>query len=75
MLKTSEHENFFNNTIDLLCIADSNGVFRQLNPEWEKTLGYPLKELEGQPFIKYVHPDDVEANYYCNPAIGQPRKN
>jgi PAS domain S-box len=60
MLKTTEHENFFNNTIDLLCIADSNGVFRQLNPEWEKTLGYGLQELIGQPFIKYVHPDDVE---------------
>lgn len=58
--KTSEHEKFFNNTIDLLCIADTNGCFRQLNPEWEKTLGYSINELIGQPFINFVHPDDVE---------------
>ncbi len=51
---------FFANSIDLLCIADTNGLFLKLNPEWEKTLGYQLTELEGKPFIELVHPDDVE---------------
>jgi PAS domain S-box-containing protein len=57
----SEHQFdlFFENSIDLLCIADANGVFIKLNPEWEATLGYKLSELEGHPFVEFVHPDDV----------------
>ncbi len=51
---------FFNNSIDLLCIATTDGFFIKLNPEWEKKLGYKLSELEGQRFIDFVHPDDVE---------------
>ncbi len=53
-------ENFFAITPDLLCIADLGGDFRQLNPSWEKVLGYPLAEMEGTPFIGYLHPEDVE---------------
>jgi PAS domain S-box-containing protein len=58
--KSEELERFFANSIDLLCIADTDGYFRRLNPEWKNVLGYDVSELEGQPIIKYVHPDDVE---------------
>ncbi len=51
---------FFENSIDLQCIADTKGFFRKLNKEWESTLGYPVSELEGKRFIEFVHPDDVE---------------
>lgn len=51
---------FFDNSIELLCIADTNGVFVKLNPEWTNTFGYSLSELEGQPFLNFVHPNDVE---------------
>lgn len=62
-LQTKIHEldQFFSVSLDLLCIADAEGYFRRLNCAWEKTLGYPLAELEGTPFIRYVHPDDVAA--------------
>ncbi|MBN2761503.1 MAG: PAS domain S-box protein [Bacteroidales bacterium] len=53
-------DQFFSNSIDLLCIADMQGYFRKLNPEWERTLGYSLSELEGKKFIEFVHPEDVE---------------
>ncbi|OPX69509.1 MAG: sensory histidine kinase AtoS [Methanoregulaceae archaeon PtaB.Bin056] len=56
--KTRELDLFFQNAIDLLCIADTDGYFRKLNPEWERTLGYPLDELEGRSFMEFVHPDD-----------------
>ncbi len=59
--KTEELEKFFNNSLDLLCISDSDGYFRRLNPEWEKVLGYDIKELTGRKFIDFVHPDDREA--------------
>ncbi|MCU0631856.1 MAG: PAS domain S-box protein [Methanolinea sp.] len=56
--KTRELDLFFQNAIDLLCIADTGGYFRKLNPEWERTLGYTLDELEGNSFLDFVHPDD-----------------
>ena len=56
-----EIEQYFNNTIDMFCIADVNGLFRKLNPEWERTLGYSIKDLLGKPFLDFVHPDDKEA--------------
>jgi len=56
---TEELDRFFTTALDLLCIADMNGLFRRLNPQWEVILGYPLAELEGRPFLDLVHPDDV----------------
>lgn len=49
---------FFTNSLELLSILDNNGNFIKLNPEWEKTLGYSLSELEKQPFIDFVYPND-----------------
>lgn len=59
--KTEELEAFFSSTIDLLCIANLDGYFLRLNPEWEQTLGYRLPELEGRCFLDFVHPEDLEA--------------
>lgn len=59
--KIEETDRYFNTSLDLLCIADSDGKFRRLNPQWEKTLGYPLEELVGTRFMNYIHPDDIEA--------------
>jgi PAS domain S-box-containing protein len=56
--KTEELDRFFTVTLDLLCIADTDGYFRRLNPQWEVVLGYLLTELEGQRFLDLVHPDD-----------------
>ena len=59
--KTEELDRFFNIALDLLCIADTDGYFRHLNEAWETTLGYPLAELEGNLFLNYVHPDDIQS--------------
>jgi PAS domain S-box-containing protein len=57
----ADFEVFFSVNIDMLCIADADGYFQVLNPEWERTLGYPLSELVGKRFIEFVHPDDLES--------------
>lgn len=57
----AELEHYFNSGLDLLCIADTDGHFLKLNPQWERTLGYSLKELENRLFLDFVHPDDREA--------------
>lgn len=56
--KTEELEKYFSNTLDLFCIADTEGYFRRLNSEWEATLGYPLSELVDRRYMELVHPED-----------------
>ncbi|KAB2921635.1 MAG: PAS domain S-box protein, partial [Candidatus Contendobacter sp.] len=56
--KTKELDQFFTVTLDLLCIADTDGYFHRLNPQWEVVLGYSLSELEKRRFLDLVHPDD-----------------
>lgn len=55
-----ERDRFFTLSLDLICIVDFEGKFKRLNPAWETTLGYTLEEVENQPFINFVHPDDRE---------------
>ncbi|MFH0735422.1 MAG: PAS domain-containing sensor histidine kinase [bacterium] len=52
-------EKFFAVSLDLLCIANTNGEFLLLNDTWEKTIGFSKDELIGKNFIDFVHPDDV----------------
>jgi len=57
--KTDELDRFFSVTLDLLCIANTEGYFLRLNPAWEKVLGYSRKELMANRFLNFVHPDDL----------------
>ncbi len=57
--KTEEMDKFFENALDLLCIADTNGNLRRLSRQWETTLGFYRYEMEGKPLFSFVHPDDI----------------
>ncbi|SDC72077.1 PocR ligand-binding domain-containing protein [Williamwhitmania taraxaci] len=58
--KIKDLNGFFSVVLDLLCIADTDGNFRLLNPAWEKTLGYTMEELMAKPFLDFTHPDDLQ---------------
>jgi diguanylate cyclase (GGDEF)-like protein/PAS domain S-box-containing protein len=51
---------FFDLSRDMLCTANMDGYFVELNDAWTKTLGYDLDELRSIPFVERVHPDDRE---------------
>ncbi|MDP1990837.1 MAG: PAS domain-containing protein, partial [Syntrophales bacterium] len=72
--KTEELDKYFTSSLDLLCIADTDAYFRRLNPEWEKTLGYALSELEGKRLLDFVHPDDVESTLKAVGELAQAKE-
>jgi len=51
---------FFELSLDHLCVAGLDGFFRQVNPSWTRSLGWTAEELMSSPTIAFVHPDDVE---------------
>lgn len=55
-----EFQNFTELSKDLVCIANVDGLFYKVNPAFYKVLGFSKKELEGKPFIDFVHPDDLD---------------
>jgi len=42
----------------MLCTANTDGYFVELNSAWERSLGYRDEELRAKPFVDLVHPDD-----------------
>jgi PAS domain S-box-containing protein len=50
---------FSYNSNDLSCIANVQGYFEIVNPNWEKLLGYSEKELQESQFLNFIHPDDI----------------
>jgi PAS domain S-box-containing protein len=53
---------FFGVSLDLMVIRDSDFRILKVNQAWERTLGYRADELEGQPMLSFIHPDDVPAS-------------
>ncbi|HEY9659960.1 MAG TPA: PAS domain-containing protein, partial [Allocoleopsis sp.] len=53
-----ERDRFFNLSLDLLFIANDQGIFKRLNPAWEELLGYSDRDLLDQCFWHLIHPDD-----------------
>jgi diguanylate cyclase (GGDEF)-like protein/PAS domain S-box-containing protein len=51
---------FFDLSRDMLCTANMEGYFVELNDAWTRDLGYSLEELRSVPFVERVHPDDRE---------------
>ncbi len=72
--KTKELDNYFTNSLDLLCIADTDGNFRRLNKEWEIALGYFLHELEGKKFLDFVHPEDIKSTEEVVAELGKQKE-
>lgn len=58
LLNPKNVKQFFELSIDLLCIVGLDGYFKWLNSAFSQTLGYGATELVEQPFLNFVHPED-----------------
>ncbi len=61
-LKKAEtyYKAIFENVVSLICVADlRTATFLDVNPAFEKLLGYSKAELLEKSFMEFVHPDDI----------------
>jgi PAS domain S-box-containing protein len=54
----SELDKFFEVSLEMLCITDQRGVFRRVNPSWQRVLGHTPAELTARLLFDLVHVDD-----------------
>ena len=72
--KTEELDQFFNLSLELLCIANTDGYFLRLNPAWERSLGYSREELLAKRFLDFVHPDDLDRTHKAVSTLASQQK-
>ncbi|MDX1970390.1 MAG: PAS domain S-box protein, partial [Planctomycetaceae bacterium] len=56
-----ERDRLWNEALDPVCIAGFDGRFKQVNPAWERLLGWPKETLTERAWMDFVHPDDHAA--------------
>ncbi|MDX2024517.1 MAG: ATP-binding protein [Deltaproteobacteria bacterium] len=54
-------DDFFEMSLDNVCVAGFDGYFKRLNQSWTRTLGWSVTELMSRPSIEFVHIDDRDA--------------
>jgi PAS domain S-box-containing protein len=60
----TEFRKFFDVSIDMMCIAHTDGTFKRVNPAFSRELGWSEDELLSRPFMDLVHPDDLGATVH-----------
>lgn len=58
---TSAWEKVVENSLDIICTVNREGIYVSINEACEKTLGYKKEELVGLPFSSFPHPEDVDS--------------
>jgi PAS domain S-box-containing protein len=66
-------DRFFDLSLDVMGISNAEGRFVQINPAFERTLGYSLAEFTARPFMDFVHPDDVDRTQEASAALAAGR--
>ncbi|HEY9808766.1 MAG TPA: PAS domain S-box protein [Halomicronema sp.] len=58
-LNNSDITTLFNLSAEIFCIINPQGNFEKLNPVWQNLLGWTPQELYNEPWLSFIHPDDV----------------
>ena len=60
-LNLSQYKYFFEHSNDLTCIANTEGYFEIISPNFSKLLGYQETDLLNKKFLDFIHPEDLDA--------------
>jgi len=60
--EAADRDRFFSLTRDLLAVVAADGRITRVNPAFCELLEYGADEIEGKPFLDFLHPDDVKAS-------------
>lgn len=66
----SDTEDFFEMSLDCLCVAGLDGYLKRVNPSWTRTLGWTAAELMAVLSVDFVHPDDRERTLSARLKLG-----
>ena len=58
-LEANKITQFFNLSLDYLCVVNTDGYFEVLSPTFPKQLGFSYEELKAKPFAYFLHEDDI----------------
>jgi len=60
-LKASEEKfkTFVESSMDVIFVLDAEGVYQFVSPSWESHFGYPVREVTGHDFKRFIHPEDA----------------
>ncbi len=56
-----DYADFFDESVQMLCVAGLDGHFHFVNPAFVEALGLSEEEVLATPYLELVHPDDVPA--------------
>lgn len=56
----TKFRNIIENTNNIVFTLTLEGVFSYVSPNWTDLLGHEIWEVEGQYFVPFIHPDDVQ---------------
>ena len=57
--RTAERDRLWTLSEDLLARADYQGMMSAVSPSWTRLLGWSNAELLSQPYVTFMHPDDM----------------
>jgi diguanylate cyclase (GGDEF)-like protein/PAS domain S-box-containing protein len=66
-----EKQRIFDLSLDMLSVVGMDGIFREVNPSWTKTLGWSQDELLQSSWVEYVHPEDVAKTREASEGLAQ----
>lgn len=61
----------FDLSMDMMCVAGTDGHFLQVNPAFERVLGWTEDEMYARPIISFIHPEDREPTVGALQALGE----
>ena len=61
LLEAEERFRFVaDNVSDIIYTLDPSGIVTYINQSIERVSSFKVKELLGQPFLRFIHPDDLQ---------------